>query len=114
MSMNRREWVAASSAMLAAACARPKESAISSKDAPAERPDIPSWLQLANVPGLAIATVHGSDVSVEGFGVQRAGTDDRVTGDTVFEAASLSKPVFAYLVLRHSSDGSIEESVWAR
>jgi hypothetical protein len=56
--MNRREWLAASSTPLAAACARPSESAISSKNAPAERLDIPTLLQLASVPGMAIATVH--------------------------------------------------------
>jgi len=106
--MNRREWLAASSTLLAAACARSSERAISSKDAPDERPDIPSLLQLASVPGMAIATVHGGDVSVEGFGVRRAGTDDKVTGDTVFEAASLSKPVFASIVMQLAAEGLID------
>ncbi|HTK53534.1 MAG TPA: serine hydrolase domain-containing protein [Gemmatimonadaceae bacterium] len=106
--MNRREWLAASSTLLAAACARPRESAISSKDAPAERPDLPSLLQLASVPGLAIATVHGGDLSVEGFGVRRAGTEDKVTGDTVFAAASLSKPVFASIVMQLAAEGTID------
>jgi len=108
MTMNRREWLAASSTMLAAACARPNESAISSKAAAAERPDIPSLLRLANVPGLAIATVHGGDLSVEGFGVRRAGTEDEVTGDTVFAAASLSKPVFASIVMQLAAEGTID------
>jgi len=106
--MNRREWLAASITLLAAACARSSERAISSKDAPDERPDIPSLLQLASVPGMAIATVHGGDVSVEGFGVRRAGTDDKVTGDTVFEAASLSKPVFASIVMQLAAEGLID------
>src|SRR5262245_52289627 len=75
MTMNRREWVAASTALLAATCARPSESAISSKDTPAERLDVPSLLQLASVPGMAIATVRDGEVSVEGFGVRHAGTD---------------------------------------
>ena len=108
MMMTRREWLAASSTLLAAACARPSENAISSKDAPAERPDIPSLLQLANVPGIAIATVRGGDVAVEGFGVRRASTDDKVTGDTVFEAASLSKPVFASIVMQLAGEGLID------
>ena len=108
MTMNRREWVAASTTLLAAACARPSESAISSKDTPPERPDIPSLLQLASVPGMAIATVHGADVAVEGFGVRRAGTDEKVTGDTVFAAASLSKPVFASIVMQLTAEGVID------
>ena len=108
MTMTRRDWLAASSTLLAAACARPSESAISSKDAPAEPLDIPSLLQLASVPGIAIATVHGGDVAVEGFGVQRAGTDDKVTGDTVFEAASLSKPVFTAIVMQLAAEGLID------
>ena len=108
MTMTRRDWLAASSTLLAAACARPSESAISSKDAPTERLDIPSLLQLASVPGIAIATVHGGDVSVEGFGVRRAGTDDKVTGDTVFEAASLSKPVFTAIVIQLAAEGLID------
>ena len=106
--MNRREWLAASSTLLAAACARPSESAISSNGAPVERPDIPSLLQLANVPGMAIATVHGGGVAVEGFGVRRAGTDEKVTGDTVFAAASLSKPVFASIVMQLAAEGVID------
>jgi CubicO group peptidase (beta-lactamase class C family) len=108
MTINRRDWLAASGTMLAAACARRSESAISSKDQPAERPDIPALLQLASVPGIAIATVHRGDVSVEGFGVRRAGTDDKVTGDTVFAAASLSKPVFASIVMQLAAEGTID------
>ena len=108
MTMNRREWLAVSSTMLAAACARPSQNAISSKDDPAAWPDIPSLLQLASVPGLAIATVHGGEVAVEGFGVLRAGSGDKVTGDTVFAAASLSKPVFASIVMQLASEGTID------
>ena len=106
--MHRREWLAASSALLAAACARRTESAISSKSASPPGPDIPTLLALASVPGMAIATVRGADVAVEGFGMRRAGTDDKVTGDTVFEAASLSKPVFASIVMQLAAEGVID------
>ena len=106
--MHRREWLAASSTLLAAACARRSESAISSKSAPVQSPDIPTLLALASVPGMAIATVRSADVTVEGFGIRRAGTDDKVTGDTVFEAASLSKPVFAAIVMQLAAEGVID------
>ena len=108
MTMNRRDWLATSSTLLIAACARRTENAISSKSAPTERLDIPALLQLASVPGMAIATVRGAEVSVEGFGVRRAGTEDKVTGDTVFEAASLSKPVFASIVMQLAAEGVID------
>ena len=35
-----------------------------------------------------------------GFGVKNTATREPVTDDTVFEAASMTKPVFAYIVLR--------------
>lgn len=108
MTMNRRDWLASSSVLFTAACARQSESAISSKSAPVERVDIPALLQLASVPGMAIATVRGADVSVEGFGIRRVGTEDKVTGDTVFEAASLSKPVFASIVMQLATEGAID------
>ncbi len=106
--MNRRDWLATSTTLLAAACARQSESAISSKNAPIERPDIPGLLQLASVPGMAIATVRGADVAVEGFGIRRVGVEGKVTGDTVFEAASLSKPVFASIVMQLAGEGVID------
>jgi CubicO group peptidase (beta-lactamase class C family) len=110
--MNRRHWLAASSSMLFAACSRRTSSAISSKSAPASAhsgdSEIPVLLQLATVPGMAIATVTGADIVAEGFGVRRVGGDDKVTGDTVFEAASLSKPVFASIVMQLAAEGVID------
>ena len=70
--------------------------------------DIPRLLQLATVPGMAIATVRGADVAAEGFGVRRSDAPDPVTGDTVFEAASLSKPVFASIVMQLAAEGVID------
>jgi CubicO group peptidase (beta-lactamase class C family) len=57
---------------------------------------------------MAIGTVRGADVTVEGFGIRRVGVEDKVTGDTVFEAASLSKPVFASIVMQLAGEGVID------
>lgn len=114
MTISRRDWLARSSSLVLAACTRGSASATSSKGSaspattPGDASEIPTLLQLAGVPGMAIATVRGAEVSVEGFGVRRAGTDDTVTGDTVFEAASLSKPVFASIVMQLAAEGTID------
>lgn len=113
MTISRRDWLASSTSLLLAACTRGNSSATSSKRAspavtPGDASEIATLLQLASVPGMAIATVRGADVSVEGFGVRRAGADDKVTGDTVFEAASLSKPVFASIVMQLAAEGVID------
>jgi CubicO group peptidase (beta-lactamase class C family) len=56
---------------------------------------------VSQVPGLALALVEDGEVSwVGGFGVRNAGGSDRVDADTIFAVASLSKPPFAYLVLK--------------
>jgi CubicO group peptidase (beta-lactamase class C family) len=65
-------------------------------------------MRLASVPGVSIAIMERDRVTARGFGVTRAGGSEAVDADTVFEAASLSKPVFAYLVLRLVSEGAID------
>lgn len=46
------------------------------------------------VPGVAVAVVYDDEVVfAEGYGVREVGTTDAVSTDTVFQIASLSKPV---------------------
>jgi CubicO group peptidase (beta-lactamase class C family) len=55
----------------------------------------------ATLPGLSVAVVRDGRVAWTGaFGTRDADTGAPVTDQTVFQAASLSKPVFAYIVLR--------------
>ena len=70
---------------------------------------VAGWLRDAAVPGLAIAIIDEGRLSWEGsFGVRKAGSPDPVTPQTVFEAASLSKPVFAYAVMKLVDKGTIQ------
>ena len=62
---------------------------------------VPQLMKEGDVPGLSIALLRdGELVWHHGFGVKNTKTNEPVTDDTVFEAASLSKPVFAYAVLK--------------
>ena len=109
--LDRREWLVASGSLVLAACAGTKPStskAAVTGDRSGESSDIPRLLRLAFVPGVSVATVRGAEVSAEGYGVRRTDTADRVTGDTVFEAASLSKPVFASIVMQLAAEGVID------
>jgi CubicO group peptidase (beta-lactamase class C family) len=70
--------------------------------------DVPELMKRDNVPGLSIAVIRGGKTTwVHGFGTKEAKTDQPVTGETVFEAASLSKPVFAYGVLKLVEAGKL-------
>lgn len=70
--------------------------------------DIPGLLQQADVPGLSIALIHdGKIVWTGAFGIANAKTKKPVTKTTVFEAASLSKPVFAYGVMKLVDKGML-------
>ena len=58
------------------------------------------WMEIASVPGAAVAVIEkGSVRATEAFGQRLAGSVARIDQDTIFEAASLSKPVFATAVL---------------
>ena len=64
------------------------------------------------VPGVALAAIrNGAVLWQEAFGVRRVVPSLPVTEQTVFEVASLGKPVFAYLVLRLWEDGLLDLDV---
>ena len=71
--------------------------------------DVPVLMKAADVPGLSIALIRNGNVAwVRAFGVKDSKSKAPVTEDTVFEAASLSKPVFAYAVLKLVDGGQID------
>ena len=63
--------------------------------------DLPHLMRIAGVPGAAVAVVdRGKLAWTRAFGVKNILTGDPVREDTLFEAASMTKPVFAYVVMR--------------
>ena len=63
----------------------------------------------ADVPGLSLASIRQNEIAFTGgFGVAEQSSGTLVTPDTVFEAASLSKPVVAYATLKLCSHGLLE------
>ena len=68
-----------------------------------------AYLAYYKIPGISIAVIKDSRVVYHrGFGVKNAATREPATDDTVFEAASMTKPVFAYTVLRLVDRGLLE------
>jgi CubicO group peptidase (beta-lactamase class C family) len=62
---------------------------------------VPALLKEATIPGLSMALIRdGKTYWLGTFGVKDAKTGAPVADQTTFEAASLSKPVFAYGVLK--------------
>lgn len=58
------------------------------------------------VPGLGIALIRDATVAwTRGFGVKDRASGAMVDQNTVFEAASMSKPVFAYVVMKACEKG---------
>ena len=60
------------------------------------------------VPGLAIVVVHADRVAfLRGYGVRRVGEPVAVDADTVFQLASLSKPIASTVVAGLEGDGRV-------
>jgi CubicO group peptidase (beta-lactamase class C family) len=66
-------------------------------------------MRTTNVPGLSLAVFRrGKVVWLRGFGVRDRVSGVPVDARTVFEAASMSKPLFAYVVLKLCEKGSLD------
>ena len=65
-------------------------------------------MEQSGVPGIALAVVYKDQVVyLKGFGVREAGTLGAVDADTVFQLASLSKPVASTVVASVVGDGLV-------
>src|SRR5436190_16892217 len=70
---------------------------------------LPRLIKEADVPGLSIAVIKNGKILLnQPYGVMNVSANSPVTNDTVFEAASLSKPVFAYAVLKLVDAGKLD------
>jgi CubicO group peptidase (beta-lactamase class C family) len=66
-------------------------------------------LAFCHTPGMGLAIVEGFDlVWAGGFGWREAGSDDPASDGTLFQAASISKPVFALAVMRLMQEGLLD------
>lgn len=70
---------------------------------------LPSRMRALQVPGLSMAVLRESRLAWLGaFGLASRATGEPVTEETLFQAASLTKPVFAALVLRLWEEGLLD------
>ncbi|MCL7713103.1 beta-lactamase family protein [Stenotrophomonas sp. CPCC 101365] len=107
--LHRRGFLASASACGVAAllpAAAPRAAAAVAADRPWIPSDavleaLPEWMRAFGVPGVGIAVVEQGELAWHrGFGLADIQRGTAVDADSVFECASLSKPVFAYLVLQ--------------
>ena len=67
-----------------------------------------SMQEQTQIPGMAVAVVHdGEIVFAQGYGVREVGQPDAVDADTVFQLASLSKPIGATVIAQEVGEGTV-------
>lgn len=94
-------WSALAFALVAAAPGRAQEGNLASL--------IPDLMNRGNVTGLSIAVIGDGKIAwIGSFGVKNAKTGAKVDEHTVFQAASLSKAVFTYAVLKLVDQGIMD------
>lgn len=70
---------------------------------------VPVLMRERHVPGVSIAILQQGEVAwARGFGVRDARTGEAVTTETVFEAASMSKPVLALVAMQLVQEGRLD------
>lgn len=75
----------------------------------AEQLHLTDRMKFYKVPGVSVAVIdNGAIAWARGYGVREAGTENPVTIDTLFQAASISKPVAALVVLRLVEQKALE------
>jgi CubicO group peptidase (beta-lactamase class C family) len=70
---------------------------------------LPALIDSAGIPGMAVAVITNRRIEwIEGFGVRSVSDSSKVDANTVFEGASLSKPVLAYAALKLVDAGKLD------
>ncbi len=98
-----------SSARIARVTSSLHPAALDIEGRPAELKSLAERMAQHHVPGVSIAVLDGGRISwARGFGVKEAGTMDSVTAVTLFQAASISKPIAATATLRLVEQGKLD------
>ncbi len=112
MPMSRRQFAAAVIAQIPVAFATKLIGAAEEIKRPDDRflrTRLNALLDVTAVPGFAVGVVRDGKPAWERYqGVMEAGTKRQIGGDTLFPAASLGKPVFAYAALRLVEQGKLD------
>lgn len=70
---------------------------------------VPGWMRVGGVPGLGIAVAVDGRIAWHGsFGLANVATGQPITDATLFEAASMTKPVFAYTAMKLVDEGKLD------
>jgi CubicO group peptidase (beta-lactamase class C family) len=70
---------------------------------------IGAWMSETGTPGVGFCLIRNAEIAwASGFGVSDASSQAKVDADTTFAAASLSKPVFAYVAMKLCETGVLE------
>jgi CubicO group peptidase (beta-lactamase class C family) len=102
----RRDFLAGSTALLTSFVAAGQAASVAGRRPQSKVQDelrklIPDLMRRYKVPGLSLALVQDHEITwAEAFGLRDKETNSNLTPETVFEAASLSKPAYSYVVLK--------------
>ncbi len=78
------------------------------KDTAPKKMNLAERLKHYNVPGVSVAVINNYTIEwAKGYGVKDAGTNEPVTANTLFQAASISKPVATMAMLRLVQEGKL-------
>lgn len=69
---------------------------------------VPALLDEHRVPGAAVAVIEPAGVLIRGYGLRHGKQPEPVGAETVFEAASLGKPLFAYAMMKRVLAGDLD------
>jgi CubicO group peptidase (beta-lactamase class C family) len=106
-------------AFLAAPCSAQVQGSIAELKARIEGPQVPNRqgydpytideiMKMTRVPGVSVAVIQDFAIHwAKGYGVADAKSESPVTAETLFQAASISKPVTALAFLRMVRDGTV-------
>jgi CubicO group peptidase (beta-lactamase class C family) len=68
--------------------------------------EIQQLMKKENVPGISIVMIENAQIESHlNYGLKNSESDDPIDDETVFEAASLSKPVFTYGIMKMGEEG---------
>lgn len=70
---------------------------------------VPKLMEDLHVPGVSISIISNREIAfTKSFGVKNVNTSEQVTNETLFEACSMTKPVFAYTALKLAEQNKLD------